>query len=422
MIKLKTNAVRIHGAHSLSLDTFDLPAMGEDEILARIVSDSLCMSSYKAAIAGAAHKRVPDDVSQNPTIIGHELSGEIIKVGSMWQDRFHPGQRFTIQPALNYKGSYYTPGYSYKYFGGDATYVIIPYEVMACGCLIPYDGTDFFKASLAEPYSCVIGAFHASYHCDRGSYEHKMGIRKGGCLSILAGAGPMGLAAADYAVHMPDGPRLVVVTDIDEKRLARAAKILSPEQALSEGVELKYVNTGRSHDACSELRALTGGNGFDDVFCFAPVREVAELGDSLLADGGCLNFFAGPTDTSFSANINLYRVHYDATHTVGTSGGNVEDMREAIAMAAAGRLHPELLVTHIGGLDSVADATLNMPSIGGGKKLIYTGISLPLTPLDELDLLALKDPRLHTLAGIVKKNSGLWSEDAEKELISALWI
>ncbi len=44
-------------------ETFTLPAMQDDEILARVVTDSLCLSSWKEANQGADHKKVPDDVA-----------------------------------------------------------------------------------------------------------------------------------------------------------------------------------------------------------------------------------------------------------------------------------------------------------------------------------------------------------------------
>jgi len=224
---MKTKAVRLYGVNDLRLEEFELPPIKDDEILAHIVSDSICMSTHKAAIQGPAHKRVPKDVAQNPVIVGHEFCGQLVEVGAKWKDQFSPGDKFTIQPALNYKGSLAAPGYSYKYIGGDATYVIIPPEVMEMGCLLKYSGEAFFYGSLAEPVSCIIGAFHAQYHTTSGSYVHEMGIVPGGYLAILAGAGPMGLGAIDYAIHCDRKPRLVVVTDIDEARLARAAEILS---------------------------------------------------------------------------------------------------------------------------------------------------------------------------------------------------
>lgn len=72
---------------------------------------------------------------------------EQLQVGAKWQDQFKPGQRFAQQPALNYKGSLASPGYSYEYFGGACTYCIIPHEVMELGCLMNYDGDSFFEAS-----------------------------------------------------------------------------------------------------------------------------------------------------------------------------------------------------------------------------------------------------------------------------------
>ena len=132
MIKLmKTKAVRLYGKDDLRLEEFELPAIREDEILAKVVSDSLCMSSYKAAKQGGDHKRVPDNVSENPVIIGHEFAGEILEVGKKWSHKFKKGSKFSIQPALNYKGSLDAPGYSYAYIGGDATYVVIPDELRA---------------------------------------------------------------------------------------------------------------------------------------------------------------------------------------------------------------------------------------------------------------------------------------------------
>ena len=103
-------------------------------------------------------------IRDSPTIVGHEFCGEIVEVGAKWKDQFKPGQKFAIQPALNYQGSLYAPGYSYQYIGGDATYVIIPHEVMEMGCLLPYESDSFFGGSLTEPLSCVIGTFHAMYH------------------------------------------------------------------------------------------------------------------------------------------------------------------------------------------------------------------------------------------------------------------
>jgi L-sorbose 1-phosphate reductase len=415
---MKTKAVRIYGKKDLRMEEFELPDLKDDEILASVVSDSICMSSHKAALQGSDHKRIPDDININPTIIGHEFAGVILEVGKKWQHKFKPGQKFSIQPAMSQMGTLNAPGYSYRFIGGDATKIIIPPIVMEADCLLQYDGEAFFPASLSEPMSCIIGAFHASYHTSPGTYVHKMGIRSGGNMAILAGVGPMGLGAIDYALHQEKKPGLLVVTDIDDKRLARASSIFSPEHAEKEGVHLVYLNTNNLNDPARHLRDITKSEGYDDVFIFAPVKSVIELGDAILGFDGCLNFFAGPLNTEFKAEFNFYNVHYAFTHIVGTSGGNTDDMRESLKLMGEAKINPAIMITHVGGLDSVVDTTLNLPQIPGGKKLIYTNISMPLIALSRLDELG-KDNRFYAgLHEIVSKNDYIWSLEAEKYLLS----
>ncbi|MCW0484852.1 zinc-binding dehydrogenase [Gaoshiqia sediminis] len=418
---MKTKAIRLYGKKDLRLEEFELPAISDDEILAKVVSDSICMSSYKAATQGTDHKRIPDDVSENPIIIGHEFAGELVEVGANWQHKFKAGQKFSIQPAIYYEegpvGVLSAPGYSYQHIGGDATYVIIPKDVLVQDCLLAYDGPGYYPASLAEPLSCVIGAMHANYHTKPGSYVHQMEIVDGGKMAILAGVGPMGLAAINYVIMREDRkPSLLVVTDIDQARLDRAASIYSPEWAKSNGIELIYLNTSGDNPV-EKLRALTGGEGYNDVFVFAPVPPVIEQGDAILSNDGCLNFFAGPSNPEFSAKMNFYNVHYASTHIVGTSGGNNDDMVESLEMFGKG-LDPAGLVTHIGGLNAVIDTTLHLPEIPGGKKLIYTHKDIPLTAISEFKEKGKSDPFYAQLHEICQRNNELWSVEAEEFLLA----
>jgi L-sorbose 1-phosphate reductase len=412
-----TYALRIYGKNDLRLERFELPEITPDEILADIVTDSICMSSHKLAIQGADHKRAPKDLATHPTIVGHEFCGTLLKVGARHQKRFKPGMRYSIQPALNYPGrELEAPGYSFRYIGGDATRIIIPAEIMERECLLPYEGKGFFKASLSEPVSCIVGAYKSQYHYTQGEYAHQMGIKLSGRMALLAGVGPMGLGAIDYALHGPRQPRLLVVTDIDQARLDRAASLYTVEDAAEVGVRLVYLNT-HGKDAVAELRALAGNEGYDDVFVFAPVPALIEQGSAIAGFNCCLNFFAGPSKADFKASINFYDVHYTGVHVVGSSGGNTEDMRDALALMAEGRLDPAAMITHIGGLDAAARTTLDLPNIPGGKKLIYTQKSLPLAALADFEKLGASDPMFRELAAITKRHNGLWSVEAEDYLL-----
>jgi threonine dehydrogenase-like Zn-dependent dehydrogenase len=413
----KTKAVRLYGADDLRLEEFELPEIKDDEILVKVVSDSICMSTYKLLKQGKNHKRCPQNVDTNPIIVGHEFSGDIVKVGAKWQHEFKAGEKFAQQPALNYKGSLASPGYSYEFTGGDATYCILPHEVMELGCLLHYDGDAYFYASLAEPVSCIIGGYHIMYHTNKLNYDHAMDIKKDGAVLILGGAGPMGLGAIEYPLYGGNKPGRIVVSDVDDGRLGRAKKLIAPELAQKHGVELSYVNPRNFSDPYAALMDMTDGKGYDDVFVFAPIRELAELGDKLLAFDGCLNFFAGPSDKNFSAMINLYNCHYTSTHILGSTGGNTDDLKEALKLSSENKIRPAVMVTHISGLGAVAGAVSRLPELRAGKILTYTHSDLPLTAIADFAELGKKDPFFAKLHESCEAHQGLWNVEAERILL-----
>ena len=86
-------------------------------------------------------------------------------------------------------------------------------------------------------------------------------------------------------------------------------------------------------------------------------------------------------------------------------------------MMGQGKLDPAILVTHIGGLDVAKDTTLNLPKVPGGKKLIYTHISLPLTAIADFEEKGKEVPMFAELHKLVSKTTGLWNTEAEKYLL-----
>ena len=410
---MKTKAVRLYGQEDIRLEEFELPPIKEDEILAEVVTDSLCMSSYKAAIQGEKHKKVPEDINENPIILGHEFCGVILSVGEKWKDQFQAGDKFVIQPNIGTKNGF-APGYSYPYAGGDATKIVLMNQIMENGSLLKYNGESFFEGSLVEPLSCVVGAFNAQYHHKKMySYEHVMGVKENGNMAILGATGPMGFLAIDFALHGPKRPKLLAVTGRTESKLDLARKLYTEEEAEKQGIKLVYVNTGQMEDFSGPLRELTeDGRGFDDVFVFAPNEQMVTQGEKLLAFDGCLNFFSGPADTGFTAPVNFYNVHYNSTHFIGTSGGNTDDMKQSVELIENKIVNVAKIATHVLGLDQVAETTKQLPNLGGGKKVVYTHRKFPLTEVDKLS--EISDNKLKEgLGPILEKHGHLWSAEAE---------
>ena len=440
---MKILACRLYGENDLRLEEMDLEGAGDDAVVVELVSNSVCMSDYKAVTLATKHKRVPKDIATNPVMVGHEVCGIVREVGTRWRSRFHVGQHVGVQPSFNIPGhELETMGYSWATMGGDATHIRVPAVVIEQGCLLPYDGDAFFKCSLAEPVSCIVSAFRTSYHNAFNTHIHEMGIKPNGTMLLVGGGGAMGLATVDITCHSPlNRPRRLVVTEIDEARLAHeaavfgCAKIDDPvsrfhARGVVNGVDVHFLLTRDLADPVAALKAInrddgerrdnptaTGG-GYDDVFLYAADSSLFPQASALMGFGGALNFFAGPLDQQFMASFNFSHVHYMGHHCVGSSGGDVKDMTDALAWIAAGRIHPEVMVSHVGGLDSAVETTRSLTTTPGLKRLVYTGVRLPMTAIADFAEKGRTNPFFAALDRLCAANGGLWCKAAEDYLLA----
>ena len=70
---MKVKGVRLYAKDDIRLEEFELPEIKDDEILVKVMSDSICMSTWKMVKQGANHKRVPAGVVK--TVIVHGDDG-----------------------------------------------------------------------------------------------------------------------------------------------------------------------------------------------------------------------------------------------------------------------------------------------------------------------------------------------------------
>jgi hypothetical protein len=105
------------------------------------------------------------------------------------------------------------------------------------------------------------------------------------------------------------------------------------------------------------------------------------------------------------------------THIVGTSGGSTEDMKESLEMTKDHMINPAVMITHIGGLEAAKEANLHLPKLGGGKKLIYPEIKMPLTDITTIGNGDDANDYEKKLGKIIDSYNGLWSNEAESYLL-----
>ena len=412
---MKTKAVRLYGVNDIRLEEFELPEITEEEILIKVISDSVCASTFKAIKQGASHKRVPSDIAEKPIIIGHEMCGEILQVGEKVKGQWKVGQKIVIQPALKLESGY-DPGYSYPYIGGNTQYAVVPKVVLERNCLLPYDGEGYFKGSLAEALACIIRGYKGLYHIDYTNYERTDGAKQGGKVAILGGAGPMGIGAVELACGYANVSQ-VVVTDLNDERIAFAKEKSSIAEAKKRGVDLIYVNTSNVENVAEYLLELSNG-GFDDVFVMVPVLDLFTLAERICREDGCINFFAGPTVHELQGSLNLYRLHYDGIHVVGTAGSIPQDMTDVIELIEKDKINAGALVSHILGLNAVKETLFAMEKPNGAKKVCYNELDLPLIAIADLEDLGKDNELYRELFKIVKAHGGLWCAEAEEYLLA----
>lgn len=159
---MKVKGVRLYGVKDIRLEEFEIPEIAEDEILLKIECNGIAVSTLKEITLAQRHLRVPKNIKKNPVLIGHEFSGTIAKVGTRWKEDYQEGKQFVLVPEIPHQIE--SPGYSYPYFGGAATYCIIPADVIEKGCLLQYEADSFYELAQAQALYSIVGSFHSNYH------------------------------------------------------------------------------------------------------------------------------------------------------------------------------------------------------------------------------------------------------------------
>lgn len=206
----------------------------------------------------------------------------------------------------------------------------------------------------------------------------------GGALFIGAG-GPMGQMHVQRAIEIAEGPKRVVVTDLDRARLDHLQARFRA-MAGAKGVELHTFAPSEfdSADAMNaKVQSLAPG-GYSDVVVLAPAPALAASAMTFAADRALINVFAG-LGIGTMADFDLADL-CRGIKLIGSSGSRIHDLRKVLDMVEAGKLNTNLSIAAIGGLSA---GRIGLEAVKAarfpGKTVIYTQIpNLPLTPLEEI--------------------------------------
>jgi L-iditol 2-dehydrogenase len=340
-------AARLHAPEDLRLEDIPKPIAEAGELVIRVRSCSTCGTDAKIFHHGHHHISLP-------RVLGHEIAGEVVEVGSGLQD-WSIGDRVQVIAAIPDGVCYYCrrgletvcedlESMGYQYDGGFAEFMRVPRKVLDRRGVnrIP-DDIPFEQASLTEPLACVLNG------------QEIAGVGPNDVVAIL-GAGPIGCLHVRLA--RARGAATVILADVNRTRLDMAAR-----------TEPDVLIDSSKDDAVDAVRKLTEGRGADVVVTAAGAGQAQQQALEMAAPRGRVSLFGGlPRDASvitFDSNL----VHYRELSVVGAYGSAPRHNREALGLISNGAVPVGDLITHRLPLDEVRHAIDTVTS-GQGLKVV----------------------------------------------------
>ena len=248
-----------------------------------------------------------------------------------------------------------------------------------------------------------------------GESRNRCELRPNSTAVFIGAGGPMGQMHVQRAIEQPDGPRLVIATEVSDERL-QTLKERFTSLAQKNGRTLLFFNPTTAQESFYDfVMEATAGAGADDVVVSVPLASLMAEAATVMKPDGMLVFFAGvPVGTL--GPVDLSNVYLHNAQFTGTSGLTIDDQASVMNQAVSGALNPGRSVAAIGGMEVAREAlSAVMDGSFPGKIVIFPQIQdLPLMSLEEVK---------ENLPEVAEKlgEDGVWTPEAEEALIEKFW-
>ena len=313
-----------HAPGDIRIEDRQDPVPAMDNLVVKVDACAICGTDVKLATAG--HPRC-----HPPRIIGHEMVGTIIHVGTAIKE-FTVGERITLATTVACGNCRYcrmglgnlcpdSKPISFDFDGAFANYLAVPPLALAGGNVIKVPaGIPDEIAALCEPLSCVANALELA------------GFAAGDNVLVIGG-GPLGALHVALARAMDAGEVMIV---------QRSEPRLSMLRALA-GIT---VIDGKTEDAAAVVAKKTRDLGADIVSVCAPAKDAQEQALRFARKGGTVSLFASLPKGKSDIVLDSRTIHYSELKIVGASDSRPEHVQQVVDLMAEGRLELGGLVTH----------------------------------------------------------------------------
>jgi len=325
-------AAVFYGTRDIRVEEVETPEVGENDVLVRVKACGVCGSdvhSYK----NAKYIEMPKNA-----ILGHEISGEVSKIGSN-VNQVSVGDRVVVEPLIGcgrcnfcMTGQYHLCkglkhiGWQYK--GGFAEYVSVPQEkVYKLPDDVPYE-----EAALLDGFAVAVHAIH------RVNPDISDEV-------VIFGAGTIGLSILQLI--KVSGARKIVVVDLNDK-MREVSKALGADIFVNPKKEdlLKIINNLTNSVGANVVFESVGGN----ASTMSDAVKIVKPGGTI----GAIGSFVKCPEFDFSLfhdkEINLLSVWSFSKWK------EIPEMEIALNLLAEGRINAKSLITHKFSLDDINEA------------------------------------------------------------------
>jgi L-iditol 2-dehydrogenase len=335
------------GPEQLILSERSIPKVSPGSLLVKVHSCAICGSDLRIFRDGSP-RILP------PRVIGHEIAGEIVEVGS-GINSFKAGDRVAIGADVpcgecthclsnrpNCCDINYAIGYQFE--GGFSEYILLDPLVVKYGPIQIFNRQlSYDAAALAEPLACCINGY-------------ERGLMQAGRSVVIFGAGPIGIMLALLAPIYKAST--VTIIDPNEERLKRASQF----------GDVNLINP-KEIDPVDAVMQLTQGLGADMIFTACPVVETHEQAIAMVAKRGVINFFGGLPKHASSISVNSNFIHYREAYITGSHGSTPLQHKRALQLIEENKVNVSALITHRFSLNNINQA-LTMALSGAALKVM----------------------------------------------------
>lgn len=315
--------------NDLRIEDLPIPEISDNEVLIKMLACGLC---------GTDIQKIRGDSVNKPTVLGHEVVGEIVKKGKN-VSKFEIGDRVITAIHVPCFTCHYCNKGHYTICeqfrtnnidpGGFAEFIRIPeLHLNHLTHKVSNNVTDE-EATLIEPIACCL---HGLKQAD---------IRPNDSVLIM-GAGTIGILHAQLAKIK--GANKVIVSDMSEFKL---------QKALNVGCD--YAINIKEKNIIDEVNKITDGQGVDVIVIAAGVSSLVADAVNMVRRAGKIIVFSG-FDKNKLVTLDVSRFFKDEISIIGTYSVTPYEFPEALDLLEKRKLNTKEMITHVYPLNKLSEA------------------------------------------------------------------